>query len=142
MTVTALPAAGLRPAQDATRSICVSFAPDARRVEHMRRIAGAFLNRLGGVSEDSAYVVRLLVSELVSNAVQHAETNDIAFTIGDDRSGLVQISVNDHAAAGALMALAPAPGDESGRGLLLVDAFARSWGRDGTETWCVVKVSG
>jgi anti-sigma regulatory factor (Ser/Thr protein kinase) len=71
--------------------------------------------------KDDALVV---VDELVANAVLHAGTDiELRFALQDDRLG---IAVADRAPFRPSMGR---PGDvaESGRGLLLVDALARSW---------------
>jgi len=71
--------------------------------------------------QDDALVV---VDELVANAVLHAGTEiELRFALQDDRLG---IAVADRAPTQPNVTR---PGDvaESGRGLLLVDALARSW---------------
>jgi anti-sigma regulatory factor (Ser/Thr protein kinase) len=72
----------------------------------------------------------LLVSELVSNAVQHGGPHGPGASVGlmvEDHSGGVRVEVTD-AGTGD-----PCPGDgaidrPSGRGLLLVEALASRWG--------------
>jgi anti-sigma regulatory factor (Ser/Thr protein kinase) len=71
--------------------------------------------------QDDALVV---VDELVANAVLHAGTEiELRFALQDDRLG---IAVADRAPSRPSLGR---PGEvaESGRGLLLVDALARSW---------------
>ncbi|MFI6639129.1 PAS domain S-box protein [Streptomyces sp. NPDC050504] len=79
---------------------------------------------------------RLLVSEVLTNALQHAQgplglhlrrtTTELTVEISDRSPHLPQPRL-------------AAPDDESGRGLLLVDALAHSWGvrptDDGKTTW-------
>jgi anti-sigma regulatory factor (Ser/Thr protein kinase) len=71
--------------------------------------------------QDDALVV---VDELVANAVLHAGTEiELRFALQDDRLG---IAVADRAPAQPNVTR-PEEVAESGRGLLLVDALARSW---------------
>jgi len=70
---------------------------------------------------------RLLVSELVTNAVVHAR-GAIRLEV-EDGSGALRVSVSD-GRRGLVDVQHPAPVDLSGRGLLLVDAIADRWGTD------------
>ena len=71
--------------------------------------------------QDDALVV---VDELVANAVLHAGTEiELRFALQDDRLG---IAVADRAPSQPNVGR-PGEAAESGRGLLLVDALARSW---------------
>ena len=75
----------------------------------------------GGLCEDA----KLIVSELVCNAVRHAGT-DIGLTVMTRRCGL-RLEVSD----GSTRPIRPriaAPSDEGGRGLALVDALASHHG--------------
>ncbi|MEV8392218.1 MULTISPECIES: ATP-binding protein [unclassified Streptomyces] len=121
--------------QDAVR-LTMSFAPHARRVEHLRRVAGALL-RQDDLGTDAVETVQLLVSEIVTNAVVHGRGERVRFSLAYGRSGFVRIEVDDHSPA-PVTVRQPGPDEESGRGLFLVDALAWAWGRRGTCTWCVV----
>ncbi|MFG2775980.1 ATP-binding protein [Streptomyces sp. NPDC048350] len=71
----------------------------------------------------------LLVTELVTNAVQHTDTSSIICTVSL-HSDTVTVSVTD---TGTVTHSAPAPAQpddlkESGRGLLIVSALATDWG--------------
>jgi serine/threonine-protein kinase RsbW len=68
----------------------------------------------------------LVLSELVGNAVRHAEGDTVQVRLRrtDD---VLRIAVHDHSAAG------PAPrhasvDDESGRGMLIIEALSSRWG--------------
>ncbi|MFG3323360.1 ATP-binding protein [Streptomyces sp. NPDC048171] len=111
---------------------------DACQVGTMRRIAAARLRYCGleAMTDD----VMLIVSELLTNALQHSGTTEISLviTVAD---GALRVRVRDGMPTPAVPRR-PGPAAESGRGLLLVDAVAKenggSWGTSeaGAETWC------
>jgi serine phosphatase RsbU (regulator of sigma subunit)/anti-sigma regulatory factor (Ser/Thr protein kinase) len=68
----------------------------------------------------------LLTTELSTNGVQHAGT-DIDLEVIADADGLT-VTVTDFGAGTATMSQLTTELDERGRGLLLVDHFASSWG--------------
>jgi hypothetical protein len=69
--------------------------------------------------------VRLLVSELVVNAVLHAETSAVLrIVLTDDR---LRVEVRDGSKA-ALRRREYEPSATAGRGLMILDAIADSWG--------------
>ncbi|MEV6464374.1 ATP-binding protein [Kitasatospora sp. NPDC004745] len=87
----------------------------------------------------------LLVSELVTNAVQHARTPrdrliQVRFTLAD---GLLRIEVHDADSEKPELREA-ADSEEAGRGLLLVHELAQSWGccprrgGIGKVVWCQI----
>ena len=93
---------------------------------------------LDRVDDDS---VKLLASELAANAVVHAgspETVTVKY-LGD----VVRVEVDDRSPSVPTLAQADDE-DISGRGLLIVDALAESWGVDkrppGKRVWCEVPV--
>jgi anti-sigma regulatory factor (Ser/Thr protein kinase) len=116
----------------------VTFAPEKRRVEEMRRLAAAYLGRCGVRDEDALDTVKLLVSEIVTNAVRYGEGGEVGFAVSYDGEGEARIEVDDHA-EGAPKVRQTGPEDEGGRGMFLVDALATAWGRTGTSTWCTVR---
>ena len=70
--------------------------------------------------------VKLLVSELVTNAVIHAGSEvEVAVRLLNDA---VRIEVVDRAPVSKLKPSMPGHDDESGRGLLLVETMASAWG--------------
>ncbi|MFF8782990.1 ATP-binding protein [Streptomyces sp. NPDC015140] len=109
----------------------------------MRRIAAARLRYCGlkAMTDD----VMLIVSELLTNALQHSGTTEIRLiiTVAD---GTLRVGVRDGMPSTAVPRR-PGPGAESGRGLLLVDAVAKenggSWGTSeaGAETWCCLPLA-
>ena len=86
---------------------------------------------------------RLVISELVANAVQHTGT-PMAVTVWRRQSGL-HLSVRDGSPRlPGQPATTPAPSRGSGgQGLLLVDTLASSWGamstRDGKMVWATIR---
>ncbi|WP_406287664.1 ATP-binding protein [Embleya sp. NBC_00896] len=87
--------------------------------------------------------LELLLSELVTNAVQHSVVGRTVAIAVLRRENSIRIAVVDNESA------PPEPGDavdlldEHGRGLLLVEAMAEEWGSypvpDGKVVWCDVK---
>jgi anti-sigma regulatory factor (Ser/Thr protein kinase) len=69
---------------------------------------------------------RLLVTELATNAVLHAHSPiRVSVMPGEDH---VRVEVRDDDPRPIRAPRPPAPDDESGRGLWLVDALATTWG--------------
>ncbi|MFJ8201108.1 ATP-binding protein [Streptomyces sp. NPDC096152] len=109
----------------------------------MRRIAAARLRYCG--LETMAADVMVIVSELLTNALLHSGTTEISLTIAvaDDT---LRIAVRD-GMPGSASPRTAADEDESGRGLLLVNALAAerggTWGTsdDGTTTWCTLPLT-
>jgi DNA-binding NarL/FixJ family response regulator len=109
------------------------FAPDARSPGRAREFASAFLGRREGTLLET---VQLLLSELVTNAVLHAQTEACVTIAMFDR--YVHVEVIDSNPVPAL-ARSAAGADENGRGLALVAALAQRWGTvlvpDGKIMW-------
>jgi anti-sigma regulatory factor (Ser/Thr protein kinase) len=83
--------------------------------------------------------VRLLVSELVTNAVRHANLADgdvilLVLVVGD---GSLRVEVHDPGGGFVPTAPAPDPARPSGWGLYLVAELADRWGVDSDETTLV-----
>jgi anti-sigma regulatory factor (Ser/Thr protein kinase) len=92
------------------------------------RARGA-LEGLAGVGPERMRDLRLLVSELVTNAVRHAEGGIVRLVVGL-RGGVVRVEVHD---PGHGFQLPKAPQDplrSSGWGLVLVEELADRWGVD------------
>jgi anti-sigma regulatory factor (Ser/Thr protein kinase) len=67
----------------------------------------------------------LMVSELATNAVRHAQTDfTVAITYTDS---MVEVSVSDRG-GGTPLKRDPTHSEPTGRGLLIVDAFSDEWG--------------
>ncbi|GGV08853.1 hypothetical protein GCM10010495_22100 [Kitasatospora herbaricolor] len=119
-----------------------------RSARAARRLLGAFLSRHEG-GEHYVEVGELLLSELVTNAIEHAHVPPdrlimVHFALTEGR---LRIEVHDpgdhHLDTGAAVAL-PAPDEESGRGLWLVRHLSDQWGCQartsgiGKAVWCTV----
>ncbi|MGW0822539.1 ATP-binding protein [Streptomyces sp. NPDC002845] len=122
-----------------------SLKPEhAAWVPRLRRIGRAKLRYWG--PEELVDPAALVISELVTNALEHGAGTEIGFSISytpDGLHGVVRIEVDDGSSE------LPRPGtagldEECGRGLLLVEAIASecggSWGTSngGTRTWCTL----
>ncbi|WP_285900314.1 ATP-binding protein [Frankia sp. R82] len=101
-----------------------SAVPQARRVlrEGMR---------LASIPEDVRSTAELLVSELVTNAVKYGEPPLWLFI--EMRPGLIHASVSDTSTVLPQRRVAAADA-EGGRGLLVLDALAGSWGTVAAES--------
>ncbi|MFF1903494.1 ATP-binding protein [Kitasatospora sp. NPDC058218] len=104
----------------------------------------AFLAGLAG-GERFTDVGELLLTELVANAVDHAHVPSdrliqTRFLLADDS---LRIEVHDASAVRPALRT-PEEGDESGRGLWLVDQLSREWGCSprpdaiGKVVWCLI----
>ncbi|AWW35682.1 ATP-binding protein [Streptomyces cadmiisoli] len=114
----------------------------ARRVRMARRATAALLcfRGLDRLVDDAT----LIVSELVTNAIQHSGGVRVTFTM-TVRDGFLRLAVLDCMPGQPIVQ--DAAGDaERGRGLLIVDCLAAAnrgtWGtnEDGTEVWCSLRL--
>jgi anti-sigma regulatory factor (Ser/Thr protein kinase) len=89
-----------------------------------------------------ADAAELMASELATNCVRHAHT-DFELTVESD--GHIRVEVRD-TGSGRPRLLSPAPRDESGRGLQIVEAMSDAWGvrsaADGKAVWFMLSPSG
>ncbi|MBU6529682.1 ATP-binding protein [Streptomyces mayonensis] len=120
------------------RSFEVSFEPAPAFVSPCRRITTASLRRWG-VPEAVIDNVVLVVSELVTNAIEHGGSNTALRVCLND--GELRIEVADGNQSPATLQ-DPADDDESGRGLYLVALLAELWGTNdaGATTWCTLRL--
>jgi anti-sigma regulatory factor (Ser/Thr protein kinase) len=91
------------------------------------------------LSEDRERDVRLLVSELVTNAVRHANLvpGDVILLVIDVEDSLLRVEVHDPGGGFVPRAPAPDPARPSGWGLYLVEELADRWGVDSDESTLV-----
>ncbi|MFF8847952.1 ATP-binding protein [Streptomyces sp. NPDC015127] len=109
---------------------------DAAWPQRLRRIVRASLTHWEWT--DVIDTAELLLTELVTNALRHGKADDIGVRVYLDGDRCV-IEVVDGSPVRPELRQA-GPDDESGRGLLLVESLAESWGvsSDGTTTWCTL----
>lgn len=68
-----------------------------------------------------------MASELVTNAIRHATGNDVIVRLARTERGALRLEVED-ASCDVPCVQEAEPIGESGRGLLIVEQFARHWG--------------
>ncbi|WP_030421179.1 MULTISPECIES: ATP-binding protein [unclassified Streptomyces] len=87
----------------------------------------------------------LIVSELVANAVEHARRESLRVTVERPGAGRVRLGVVDFSRVRPLRG-EPEPGNERGRGLVLVDLLAEEWGTElfpwGKRVWAELRGGG
>lgn len=81
-----------------------------------------------GVDDAVLFAAKLIVSELVGNAVRHSSTSEIAIT-WEISPEVVRIEICDELATLPRQAN-PVGLAQGGRGLLLVESVARRWGAE------------
>lgn len=102
-----------------------------------RRWAAEAVGRWAG--SEVVEVVRLLTSELATNALQHGGADGWVRVSVLRGAEAVRVEVTDEG-GGVPVPRVAEEDDEDGRGLLLLDALARAWGHDaelggGTTVW-------
>lgn len=121
---------------EATRT----FKPEPDQVLAARNFAVASLEDWGLINPD----VALLVSELATNAVLHARSDfEVCVAAAPER---IRVEVSDCNTRLPTMVSVP-PDAHSGRGLMLLQALAGSWGveahaNDGKTIWFEVPTRG
>jgi anti-anti-sigma regulatory factor len=151
-------AAARRLAIDRHVIMCASLAEGRRRAEERPLPARVIYTsppvpdaatRARGITVDAcrawnmshlAPSAELVVTELVSNAVRHARTSFDLIITRTNRN--LHLAVRDYAATLARLVGPAGEAEPGGRGLLIVEAFATSWGctptRDGKVTWATM----
>ena len=122
---TAVLALLLDPAEPAPGTLRLSLPTEPTSAATARAAVRALLS--GAALETDA--AELLVSELVANAVRYAATSNVLLRATLE-GGLLHVEVQDGSSLLPAPAAQPAWDSESGRGLLLVEAIADSWGVD------------
>ncbi len=89
--------------------------------------------------EDVTDVVRQLVSELVTNSIEHAETSCIRVLLMQ-ADGVLRLDVTDDDVVSLPVRARPSIDDISGRGLTIVEALSDRWGvhiaSSAKTVWC------
>ncbi|MCX4647577.1 ATP-binding protein [Streptomyces sp. NBC_01446] len=78
------------------------------------------------IDDDIVEALRLIVSELVTNAVVHTASRTIEITVSVTATEAV-VTVTDQGLFGTPVAREARPEEEHGRGLALVEALATRW---------------
>jgi anti-sigma regulatory factor (Ser/Thr protein kinase) len=118
-----------------------SFSSDPESVGAARRFATETLNQ---IHRDLLDAIELMVSELATNCVRHANS---AFDLSImRRRGEVRVEVTDRA-EGIPMMRSPAPDEPTGRGLQIVNLLSEHWGIErrataGKTVWFSVSAPG
>jgi anti-sigma regulatory factor (Ser/Thr protein kinase) len=100
-----------------------TFPSELESVHRAQEFVGQLL---GGPAFDTA-AARTITSELVSNAVRHGEPPvDVTVSVTSEHAALIEVA--DGRTEGEVSARRPPPEATSGRGLLLVNELAESWG--------------
>jgi anti-sigma regulatory factor (Ser/Thr protein kinase) len=99
-----------------------SFRNSTASIRAARRFVAEALAPAHAAEADA---VVLMVSELATNSIRHAES-DFTVALTTTRRQ-VRVEVTDHG-TGAPAARRPSPSELSGRGLLIVDKLAHRWG--------------
>ncbi|MEV7020155.1 ATP-binding protein [Streptomyces sp. NPDC093991] len=129
-------------ARPVTIAVANEAEQDAHRVGTARKLTAARLRHCG--LEALVDDVTLIVSELVTNAVQHSSGAQVTFTM-TVRDGFLRLTVHD-GTPGRPVARNTPDDAERGRGLFLVGILAAAhggtWGtdHDGATIWCALAV--
>jgi two-component sensor histidine kinase len=100
------------------------FPGDATSAAAARRFA---LGAVEGAAPDAVQAVELMVSELATNCIRHAE-REFDLTIVST-AGEIRVEVSD-AASGVPTKRSPGLEDPTGRGLQIVELLSQDWGVD------------
>ncbi|WP_331759647.1 ATP-binding protein [Streptomyces anulatus] len=96
------------------------------------------------VNDDLVHTGETVVSELMTNVVEHTATAHCEVTVELDEHESIRITVSDSSRE-APYVRAPADEEERGRGLRLIAAMSQRWGYDfhpwGKVTWAVLSAA-
>jgi anti-sigma regulatory factor (Ser/Thr protein kinase) len=108
-------------------SLVLPFTPASASVA--RRELGSWVRQLPSCDDDDAADCALVVSELVGNAVRHAQplTNGTMEVSWHKQADGVDIAVTDGGGSTRPRKLTPGASDLAGRGLSIVDTLAGRW---------------
>jgi anti-sigma regulatory factor (Ser/Thr protein kinase) len=129
--------------RDDALSRVVTLPPVPRAVAAARHWARQTLARWRLTS--LAEPVEHLVSELVTNSIEHADDGASVVVLLMYAAGTMRLEVRDHDPLNVPLLKNPAPTDTRGRGLIIVQSLADRWGIRITDTgktvWCELGVS-
>ncbi|MDG4532649.1 ATP-binding protein [Streptomyces sp. AV19] len=127
------------PAATGVPAYTKSLPREAASARQARLLVAAVLHtwNLPGLLDTCA----LIVSELVTNAVEHTECRSLRVTVSRPHQGRVRVAVVDMSQQRPARRK-PSPEDVRGRGLVVVSALADRWGADtlpwGKRVWADV----
>jgi anti-sigma regulatory factor (Ser/Thr protein kinase) len=107
------------------------FTSTPRGARLARRLTSHRLNEWGyPYTSQANETVTLITAELTANAVRHGHVpgRDFHLRLTESGGGTFRIEVTDTRSEKLPAPGTPSPDDESGRGLLLVNALADDWG--------------
>jgi anti-sigma regulatory factor (Ser/Thr protein kinase) len=102
-----------------------AFTSNPESARAARRFVASTLDALG--CPELIEVACLLTSELVTNAIVHAQGR-IGLSVEVDDAHHLRVEVHDGAAACRAAPRQAAPGDQRGRGLAMVASLSDEWG--------------
>lgn len=121
------------------------YAAEVPCVRESVSLARAFISQVlavWGMNDDVTGWGKIIVTELLANAVEHTETPVSRIHIARPSNGAVRIGVSDRSHVAPRLKTADLNA-ESGRGLSLVAAMSSRWGYEthpwGKVTWAVVE---
>ena len=118
-----------------------SFPPELSSATQARHFAEQVLDEWG--LAEARETVRLLVSELVINAVLHAGT-DVTLSLRSGSDGL-RVAVSDGSTSAPVVQV-PGPTTPTGRGLQILQNLSDNWGvdvaSDGKTVWFTIVSAG
>ncbi|MFF0560213.1 ATP-binding protein [Streptomyces sp. NPDC004266] len=118
-----------------------SLPREARSAAVARRLVRTALTVWGldSLTEDAT----LVITELVSNAVDHGRLPSIRVIVSRPSTHRVRLGVVDRSRAAPTMRTAPDGDGPRGRGLLLIDALTEEWGTElyrwGKQVWAELR---
>jgi anti-sigma regulatory factor (Ser/Thr protein kinase) len=118
----------------------ITLPPVPRAVRAAREWARQTLTRWRFA--ESAEVTEHLVSELVTNSIEHAEDGMSVIVLMMYAAGTLRLEVRDHDPINVPLLKNPGPADTGGRGLVIVRALSDRWGvrlsDTGKSVWCEI----
>lgn len=121
-----------RPVRTEPLVLTGQFTSSSKGARLARRVAVKRMEEWGWPPEsDASCTVALLIGELTANAVRHGRVPGRDFRLRmtcETWTGAVRVEVSDASSERPSVVLPTSPGDESGRGLFLVDVLSDRWG--------------
>ncbi|MFE2040156.1 ATP-binding protein [Streptomyces sp. NPDC059477] len=118
----------------AEETMTLAFVADRELVSEARQAVRIYLGR-------PCPDVQLCLSELLANVIRHVgEGTPVTVRLTRAADGRTRLEVTDSGPPAVLVARDPGRYEETGRGLMLLDAIAERWGMvgetDGKTVWC------